>query len=103
MPRRTVDGVDFGNVLPCSYCNGAPEIQTGYVGTPPDGPFLIKCWCGATEAEKDEYFDAWNPRHYPNIPATVKATLQFYRSWYKTRVVRGWNEMQRRQRQTEES
>ena len=101
MPKRVVDNVDLGNVLRCSYCGRDPEILTGYRALysrdlySNDGPFVIKCWCGATDAEQAEYWDCWNPRHYPAIPATVRASLQFYRSWCKTRAVRGWNELQR--------
>lgn len=98
MPAITANGVKLGNILRCKDCEQMPEITTGYddangvEGT--DGPFVIKCWCGATEAEQAAYWDKWNPRH-ANPPAKVKATLRFYRSWYKTRVVRGWNDMQR--------
>lgn len=90
MPRLTVDGVNFGNVLACARCGRMPKVTTGYEGHGNDGPFVFQCRCDTTEEQMRAHFDFFgDPREKPRV------TWQLYRSWSKTRAVRGWNGMQR--------
>lgn len=83
MGETRVNGVRLDYVRKCR-CGRRPNIRTGYEGFDDGtGPFIITCECGQSKDPKDHPYGIILPR-------------VMSRSWSKTRVVRNWNEIQRR-------
>lgn len=81
-----VDGIRMDWIRPCAECGRKPVVHTSYKDMPPGwGPFIITCDHGHTEEEKDRWVESGDWQSPP---------FNAYRSWYKTRAVRGWNAMQ---------
>ena len=79
------DGVRMDHVRRCS-CGRVPVVSTAYPGWEAgEGPFVIKCYC-------DRDPDEMEADGLPPLP------VFFSRSWSKTRAVRNWSALHKRER-----